>query len=408
MIAADFIYKRSYSLWVSLLIVGLQTRIMITLEERGQGRIFVESVQFGGEQGDATDKQYVFPRQCLVLGDSEVGKTSLVKSLTGKPFDPTQQKTQGMDQCLVDNEWKNCNWKDLVLGDLCKFLGSGQVELFLRTSGTSTFCSEGDIFSKPWQIFFDFAYLIPIMLFSVSWLVVIIFNFPTNMLTCLIIVIHFVLMNFHCVATRYKSTSNLRFISATLVFMLSSRGFLIGSYLPLVMCYFDESYITFTSTRTFLMLGVGAGIAFVAIFILVGPIQIPFCTGRLVQNRNFVPILCFCRLLLSIIIGVIIGFVAATSVLRGGDDESCTETLNTLKRLHWHRVVQTWITYFEFVSPIEFLRGYENTIRIILSIRRGLWGPFNILLIVAAFYHCKLAFTTPTFYFAITYPLFMF
>ena len=401
------ICKRHYNLRVSLLIVDLQTRVMITLEERGQGRIFAESVQFGGEQGDVTDKQYVFPRQCLVLGDSEVGKTSLVKSLTGKPFDPKQQKTQGMDQCLVDNEWKNCNLKDLVLGDLWKFLGSGQVELVLRTSGTATFCQEVEIFSKPWRIFFDFAYLIPIMLFFVSWLVGIIFNFPINMRSCLIVVIHFGLMNFHCVVTRYKSTSNLRFISATLVFMLSCRGFLIGSYLPLVMCYFDESYIAFASTRAFLMLGIGAGIAFVAIFILIGPIQMPFCTGGLVQNRNFIPILCVCRLLLSIFIGVIIGSVAATSVLRGLDDESCTETLNTSIPLNWHRAVQTWVTYFDFNSPTEFFREYENTIRIKLSIQRGLWGPFNILLILAAFYHLKLVFTTPIFYFVITYPLFI-
>jgi len=91
---------------------------MINPEQSGQGRSFVQSVQFTGEQGDATDKQYVFPRQCLVLGDSEVGKTSLVKSLTGKPFDPNQQKTQGIDELLVDNEWKNCNLKDLVFGDL--------------------------------------------------------------------------------------------------------------------------------------------------------------------------------------------------------------------------------------------------------------------------------------------------
>ena len=134
---------------------------MITLEERGRDRFFFESVQFRGEQGDATDKQYIFPRQCLVLGDSEVGKTSLVKSLTGKPFDPKQQKTQGIDQCLVDNEWKNCNMKDLVFGDLWKFLGIGQVELLLRTStsGTATFCQVMSIFSKPMRVFFDFGYL---------------------------------------------------------------------------------------------------------------------------------------------------------------------------------------------------------------------------------------------------------
>ena len=378
---------------------------MITPEERGPDRIFFESVQIEGEQGDATDKQYVFPRQCLVLGDSEVGKTSLVKSLTGKPFDPTQQKTQGIEQCLVDNEWKNCNLKDLVFGGLGKFLGSGQVNLLLSTSGAATFGQVMNIFSKPWRFLFDFGYLILMTLIFVLVLVGIVFNFTMKiLLRLLIFYFHFGLKYFGTAATHYKSTSNLRFISAILVFMLSSRGFLIGSYLPLVMLYFDESYIAFASTRTFLTLSIGTGITFVAFFILIAPIQMPFCTGRLVQSHNFIPILCFCRLLLSIFIGVIIGFIAATSL----DDESfaCTETLNTSIQLSWYRV-HSWITYFVFFSPLEFITEYEHSISIKLSIQRGLWGPFNILLILAVFYHCKLAFTTPIFYFVITYPLFI-
>ena len=87
----------------------------------GQAKSIFEKLEVTGEQGDATDKQFVFPRQCLVLGDSRVGKTSLIKSLTRKPFDPTQQKTQGIDQCLVDNKWKNCTLNDLVFGDLWRW-----------------------------------------------------------------------------------------------------------------------------------------------------------------------------------------------------------------------------------------------------------------------------------------------
>ena len=220
---------------------------MITLQERGQGRIFqVDSVQFRGEQGDAKDKRYVFPRQCLVLGDSEVGKTSLVKSLTGKPFDPKQQKTQGIDQCLVDNKWKNCNLKDLVFGDLWKFFRSGPValDLVLGTSGTATFSSSSIQFSKPWRLFFSFGYLFSMMVSFLSGLVGIIPNFP---MSCGLIIqlIYFGLVYLQIVATHFNSTSNLRFISATLVFMLSRPGFLIGSYLPLMMYYFDESFFFF-------------------------------------------------------------------------------------------------------------------------------------------------------------------
>ena len=349
---------------------------MINLQQRSQGRIFRESLQLTEVQDDGIDKQYVFPRQCLVLGDSEVGKTSLVRSLTGKPFDPNQQKTQGIDQCLVDNEWKNCNLRDLVFGDLWKFLKSGEVAMALSTTRTAAFCQEViTILPRLWWFFIYFGYLIPIMLFFVLGPVGIIFNFTVKRLaSCAIALVHVSLVLFQTTLfsiTHYKSSSNLRFILATFVFMLSSRGFLIGSYLPLVMCYFDETYIAFASTTTFLTLGIAVGIAFVGFFLMIGPIQMPFCTGRLVQNHNFIPILCFCRLLLSIFIGVIIGFVAATSVTR--IDESCNETLNTSIPLNWDPI-QTSITYFVFLSPLEFIRELQNSIIIMLSIQHGLWG----------------------------------
>ena len=56
------------------------------------------------QEEHTTLEQFVFHGQCLVLGDSGVGKTSLVKSLTGKSFDPRQPKTQGIDRCLVDGK----------------------------------------------------------------------------------------------------------------------------------------------------------------------------------------------------------------------------------------------------------------------------------------------------------------
>ena len=50
--------------------------------------------------------QYVCPSlHCLVLGDSQVGKTSLVRSLTGERFDTEQIKTPGIEERIVDNEW---------------------------------------------------------------------------------------------------------------------------------------------------------------------------------------------------------------------------------------------------------------------------------------------------------------
>ena len=50
--------------------------------------------------------QYICPGlQCLVLGDSQVGKTSLVRSLTGERFDTEQTKTSRIEETIVDNEW---------------------------------------------------------------------------------------------------------------------------------------------------------------------------------------------------------------------------------------------------------------------------------------------------------------
>ena len=57
-----------------------------------------------GEESECC--QYVCPGlQCLFLGDSQVGKTSLVRSLTGERFDSEQTKTQGIEERIVDSEW---------------------------------------------------------------------------------------------------------------------------------------------------------------------------------------------------------------------------------------------------------------------------------------------------------------
>ena len=83
---------------------------------------------------DATIKQFVFQGQCMILGDSGTGKTSLVNSLTGKPFDPGQTKTRKMDQKLVDEKWKNLGMKDLLFGQLWWFCHRICVQLTLYGS----------------------------------------------------------------------------------------------------------------------------------------------------------------------------------------------------------------------------------------------------------------------------------
>lgn len=81
------------------------------------------------DEEDRTRKLFVFQGQCLVLGESAVGKTSLVKSPTGKPFDPEQPKTQGIDQSLVNEKWRNLKLKDLVFGNFSRFFDTIFVQL---------------------------------------------------------------------------------------------------------------------------------------------------------------------------------------------------------------------------------------------------------------------------------------
>ena len=85
-------------------------------------------------------RQFVFHGQCLVLGDSGVGKTSLVKSLTGGSFDPRQVKTQGIDQSLVDGKWKTLDTtKDLTFGSSIQFLEEVVFQLtFVEKAGNIT------------------------------------------------------------------------------------------------------------------------------------------------------------------------------------------------------------------------------------------------------------------------------
>ena len=58
----------------------------------------------------------------MVLGDSQVGKTSLVRSLTGERFDTEQTKTPGIEETIVDNEWKTVEFtKGHATGKLIPF-----------------------------------------------------------------------------------------------------------------------------------------------------------------------------------------------------------------------------------------------------------------------------------------------
>ena len=89
-------------------------------------------------QGERIRSQFVFHGQCLVLGDARVGKSSLVRSLTGKPCNTGQLKTQGIAETLVDKEWKTLDRKkDLAFGKFGSFFKVVFVQLMLFSNAGS-------------------------------------------------------------------------------------------------------------------------------------------------------------------------------------------------------------------------------------------------------------------------------
>ena len=96
------------------------------------------------DQDEEEYSQFVFQGQCLILGDSRVGKTSLVKSLTGQPFDSEEPSTKGVQTSWVDRKWQNLNADtDLKFGSLGRFYKSVRFVIVLRESGGhSILCDE--------------------------------------------------------------------------------------------------------------------------------------------------------------------------------------------------------------------------------------------------------------------------
>ena len=131
----------------------------LQLSWRPEEKVYFENVELLSAAENEEESYFVFQGQCMVLGDSRVGKTSLVKSLTGKKFDPNQTKTQGIVLSLVDKKWKYYNMKELIFGDLWRFFTWGTVQVqFIRTGeATSTVVGEQFVL---WKMFFPFLVLL--------------------------------------------------------------------------------------------------------------------------------------------------------------------------------------------------------------------------------------------------------
>ena len=399
-----------------------------------QERPFYENIELEEKRGDTTNTHFAFPRQCLVLGDPRVGKTSLVKSLTGRPFDPAEQRTQGIDQSLVDHKWRNCDMKDLVFGDLWRYLKTGDIQVALIGTGkqNNKVLVQDLHFILTTSLLRFYLYFCGILL-TFSFIIGTVLRYPMAFL--LFYFIYYGHLMFPICVNLFES-HDIRFTLATVAFILSHRGLLIGLYSALMLCPFYRSYFEFASTREFLMLSTVAGITFVALFLFIGPQRLPFGTGRLIKNQTFMKFLCFCRLPLSILIGLISGFIVAMSFWRleglcyrehASIELSVTSTTHETKDAETfaklvactesnESIVFSFLAIFvvdfpRIILDINYVRNV--TVSAIKKDRSLRSVPRITLLIVLTYYHIRVAYqvhTTPRiaiYFFFITIPVYV-
>ena len=399
-----------------------------------QEKHFYQNIEVKEKQGDTINTNFAFPRQCLVLGDPRVGKTSLVKSLTGRPFDPAEQRTQGIDQSLVDHKWKNCDMRDLVFGDLWRYLKTGDVQVALIGTGrqNNKVLVQDSEFMMTTSLLRLYLYFCGIVI-TVLFVIGTIYRYPVKYLLFYYIY-HGYLMFPICV--NFFESHDIRLTLATVAFILNRRGLLIGLYSAIMICPFNKSYLEFASTREFLMLSTVAGTAFVTLFLFIGPQRLPCVTGRLIRNQTLMKFLCFCRLPLSILIGLISGFIVARSFWRleglcfwehasielsvasPSHEIKDAETIAKLTACTQSndRIITSIFAIFVVDFPLIILdtNYVRNVTKSAIKKDRSLGSvPQIALLIVWTYYHIKVAYqahTTPRiaiYFFIITFPAYV-
>ena len=245
---------------------------------------------------DATIKQFVFQGQCMILGDSGAGKTSLVNTLTGKPFDPSQTKTRKMEQKLVDEDWKNLALKDLLLGNLWWFRERISVQLTLYRLANSqnivlrslTYWRNGFVSSVTELILFYF--LLSIVCDP--------FVSPLVLLLFLYIIVFLYLLNYN---------HTFRLIVTTVAFTLRFRGLVTGAFLALTLIFYHYEMITLINAYGYLLIALFWGlITSVYILLSVGiSWQCPYPRQMKFKYQGSLNIFCFLPILLSVSISMV-------------------------------------------------------------------------------------------------------
>ena len=225
---------------------------------------------------ERTCQHFVFQGQCLVLGDSGVGKTSLVKAISGKPFDEMEPRTTGIEQSLVDEKWQNLDTKDLIFGNVNRFFLEIFVQLMLYGRAGNVIFQQ----SRFWKNNSGFFLLLLGIIFSLT-ITKIITDPPTeNHIVFLISIIYcaFVLLFFLVCETWFvfSPKEDWRLKVSLCCFMVNPRGILVGTFLSVGLLRFHReiSYGEPSKTAIFqvvLFVATVIALGYVAFLLLRGP-----------------------------------------------------------------------------------------------------------------------------------------
>ena len=266
---------------------------------------------------ERTCQHFVFQGQCLVLGDSGVGKTSLVKAISGKPFDEMELRTTGIEQSLVDEKWQNLDTKDLIFGNVNRFFLEIFVQLMLYGRAGNVIFQQ----SRFWKNNSGFFLLLLGIIFSLT-ITKIITDPPTeNHIVFLISIIYsaFVFLFFLVCETCFvfSPKEDRRLKVSLCCFMVNPRGILVGTFLSVGLLRFHReiSYGEPSKTAIFqvvLSIATVIALSYVAFLLLRGPRSFSLeqkCPqpGQLkLNNQRPIEVIFFSRFILNTFVSFIL------------------------------------------------------------------------------------------------------
>ena len=260
-------------------------------------------------------QQFVFQGQCLVLGDSGVGKTSLVRAISGKPFDEMEPRTTGIEQSLVDEKWQNLDTKDLIFGNVNRFFLEIFIQLMLYGRAGNVIFQQSRFRKK------EIAFALP--LFGIFFLTITttITDPPKENHCVLPISIIFIFFLYVCDSwfVFFSPKEDWRLKAGLCYFMVNPRGILIGTFLSVGLLSFHSeiSYGEPSKTAIFqVVLFVVIALGYVAFLLLKSLRSFALeqkCPqpGQLkLNNQRPIEVIFFTRFILN----AFVGFILVTTV----------------------------------------------------------------------------------------------